>query len=100
MDLMTIASVAFIAVVVIDLLNDDMSYILTGIAVLLNIWAGFYGWFFLLQAGMLIFLLLARKVKDDKESVVYSGASILDRKSTRLNSSHVSTSYAVFCLKK
>src|SRR5699024_11301807 len=24
----------------------------------------------------------------------------LDRKSTRLNSSHVSTSYAVFCLKK
>src|SRR5699024_5807038 len=27
-------------------------------------------------------------------------ALILDRKSTRLNSSHVSTSYAVFCLKK
>src|SRR5699024_12869160 len=26
--------------------------------------------------------------------------SILDRKSTRLNSSHVSISYAVFCLKK
>src|SRR5437870_11508285 len=25
---------------------------------------------------------------------------ILDRKSTRLNSSHVATSYAVFCLKK
>src|SRR5207249_12271989 len=31
-----------------------------------------------------------RKVRDDK----------LDRKSTRLNSSHVSISYAVFCLKK
>src|SRR5699024_597173 len=28
------------------------------------------------------------------------GDSILDRKSTRLNSSHVSISYAVFCLKK
>src|SRR5699024_12724511 len=27
-------------------------------------------------------------------------AVILDRKSTRLNSSHVSISYAVFCLKK
>src|SRR5438874_4646453 len=29
-----------------------------------------------------------------------SGASKLDRKSTRLNSSHVEISYAVFCLKK
>src|SRR5699024_12326880 len=28
------------------------------------------------------------------------GKSISDRKSTRLNSSHVSISYAVFCLKK
>src|SRR5699024_12106625 len=27
-------------------------------------------------------------------------AALLDRKSTRLNSSHVSISYAVFCLKK
>src|SRR5690625_6727332 len=27
-------------------------------------------------------------------------ASVLDRKSTRLNSSHVAISYAVFCLKK
>src|SRR5690606_40595109 len=29
-----------------------------------------------------------------------SGSSPLDRKSTRLNSSHVKISYAVFCLKK
>src|SRR5690625_6932476 len=29
-----------------------------------------------------------------------SAASRIDRKSTRLNSSHVATSYAVFCLKK
>src|SRR5438067_9962841 len=28
------------------------------------------------------------------------GGDLLDRKSTRLNSSHVSISYAVFCLKK
>src|SRR5207249_5971236 len=28
------------------------------------------------------------------------GPALLDRKSTRLNSSHVSISYAVFCLKK
>src|SRR5207249_9035440 len=32
------------------------------------------------------------------ERIIY--AEILDRKSTRLNSSHVSISYAVFCLKK
>src|SRR5699024_3956886 len=31
---------------------------------------------------------------------VLKAAIILDRKSTRLNSSHVSISYAVFCLKK
>src|SRR5690625_4387774 len=28
------------------------------------------------------------------------GSTVLDRKSTRLNSSHVAISYAVFCLKK
>src|SRR3712207_7258890 len=28
------------------------------------------------------------------------GGSVLDRKSTRLNSSHANISYAVFCLKK
>src|SRR5699024_12630016 len=30
----------------------------------------------------------------------FSGGLAVDRKSTRLNSSHVSISYAVFCLKK
>src|SRR5258707_9664524 len=29
-----------------------------------------------------------------------AGADLLDRKSTRLNSSHANISYAVFCLKK
>src|SRR6266480_5859620 len=33
-------------------------------------------------------------------SAITSGAHLLDRKSTRLNSSHMSISYAVFCLKK
>src|SRR5437868_13197746 len=32
--------------------------------------------------------------------LAYVNASQIDRKSTRLNSSHVSISYAVFCLKK
>src|SRR5699024_12753133 len=32
--------------------------------------------------------------------LVYLEAEVGDRKSTRLNSSHVSISYAVFCLKK
>src|SRR5699024_11353399 len=36
--------------------------------------------------------------KDDESGVATS--IVTDRKSTRLNSSHVSISYAVFCLKK
>src|SRR5438128_6739863 len=34
------------------------------------------------------------------DSVVFAPAMKIDRKSTRLNSSHGSISYAVFCLKK
>src|SRR3712207_7936032 len=38
---------------------------------------------------------------DDLEAVFGgAGASLSDRKSTRLNSSHANISYAVFCLKK
>src|SRR5690606_41608393 len=33
-------------------------------------------------------------------NISQSGSRLLDRKSTRLNSSHVKISYAVFCLKK
>src|SRR5699024_11695561 len=36
----------------------------------------------------------------DDDVALILGDNILDRKSTRLNSSHVSISYAVFCLKK
>src|SRR5690554_7230040 len=35
-----------------------------------------------------------------KPAIMTSATTIIDRKSTRLNSSHVRISYAVFCLKK
>src|SRR3712207_7762549 len=35
-----------------------------------------------------------------RDDVGGGGARLLDRKSTRLNSSHANISYAVFCLKK
>src|SRR5690625_5587840 len=40
-----------------------------------------------------------RNVEDNPESKAALG-EMVDRKSTRLNSSHVAISYAVFCLKK
>src|SRR5438067_5338856 len=45
---------------------------------------------------------VAEPVEEDEIGHVgiYIGDGRLDRKSTRLNSSHVSISYAVFCLKK
>src|SRR5690625_3794266 len=45
-----------------------------------------------------------RDVTDGEDGVIVTGEAALtkdiDRKSTRLNSSHVAISYAVFCLKK
>src|SRR3712207_8094297 len=38
--------------------------------------------------------------EDDVPSVRRPGGVLVDRKSTRLNSSHANISYAVFCLKK
>src|SRR5690606_15161296 len=43
---------------------------------------------------------LARKVCDAAKKEINARTGIPDRKSTRLNSSHVKISYAVFCLKK
>src|SRR5690606_41697210 len=43
---------------------------------------------------------LVTGLHDRLEHVVGELAEIVDRKSTRLNSSHVKISYAVFCLKK
>src|SRR5207245_9947119 len=41
-----------------------------------------------------------RRVLADRETPGVRAAAVGDRKSTRLNSSHGSISYAVFCLKK
>src|SRR3712207_7328871 len=40
------------------------------------------------------------RAKRDDGELFYTFTSYLDRKSTRLNSSHANISYAVFCLKK
>src|SRR5438876_4935989 len=41
-----------------------------------------------------------RQAVTNSRNTVYSIKRFIDRKSTRLNSSHPSISYAVFCLKK
>src|SRR5699024_12654780 len=43
---------------------------------------------------------LVAEFMSDQQRAAVDGADAEDRKSTRLNSSHVSISYAVFCLKK
>src|SRR3712207_7990416 len=43
---------------------------------------------------------LLRRPALDRESDMTSPGVAIDRKSTRLNSSHANISYAVFCLKK
>src|SRR5947208_13034913 len=43
---------------------------------------------------------LLEKVEPPDQHAIYRSARRLDRKSTRLNSSHQIISYAVFCLKK
>src|SRR2546426_2542273 len=48
----------------------------------------------LLGVGLLLSLLFPKPI------LFYIVRSIIDRKSTRLNSSHLVISYAVFCLKK
>src|SRR5699024_5677410 len=47
-------------------------------------------------AGLTVALLAVHRLAERRFVVIV----LLDRKSTRLNSSHVSISYAVFCLKK
>src|SRR5436305_6325902 len=45
-------------------------------------------------------VLVAKETKKDAQKFCKASFSFSDRKSTRLNSSHVRISYAVFCLKK
>src|SRR5690625_5834831 len=47
-----------------------------------------------------LFVFPVRKDRGTKLLTYIADMSIKDRKSTRLNSSHVAISYAVFCLKK
>src|SRR5215475_9874508 len=54
----------------------------------------------LLAAGVVVADDWERLTVADRERVTAATAADLDRKSTRLNSSHVKISYAVFCLKK
>src|SRR2546422_9283921 len=43
---------------------------------------------------------IARALAQDPEAILFDEPTTIDRKSTRLNSSHGYISYAVFCLKK
>src|SRR5690349_22751375 len=55
------------------------------------------------EANIIFGTVIDPKMKDEvKVTVIATGfdAATRDRKSTRLNSSHVEISYAVFCLKK
>src|SRR5690625_456332 len=45
-------------------------------------------------------IMFPEKITVGSNSIIGYNTTILDRKSTRLNSSHVAISYAVFCLKK
>src|SRR2546422_8254648 len=47
-----------------------------------------------------LFVLLHAEFLAVVQIIIYAGAILIDRKSTRLNSSHGYISYAVFCLKK
>src|SRR5690349_24263984 len=50
--------------------------------------------------GLWLLVILCRKKRPDTRYLIWPIFAVLDRKSTRLNSSHVEISYAVFCLKK
>src|SRR5690625_6702384 len=62
----------------------------------------------LISHGAHLFILTMGKLKNGQPPIIQEGITeytdplpqALDRKSTRLNSSHVAISYAVFCLKK
>src|SRR5256885_11114970 len=53
-----------------------------------------------IRGQLSIFVEAARNRKEALDHVLLYGPHMIDRKSTRLNSSHLVISYAVFCLKK
>src|SRR5690625_6879565 len=75
-------------------LSSRITYDIFWNVILFFLVIGFIGLFFAGGIGAGYF---ASLVKDEP---VRSYSSMEDRKSTRLNSSHVAISYAVFCLKK
>src|SRR5690625_6909462 len=81
--------------------GDRVAYLSANTSEMLE---GFYG---VLQLGAVFVPMNTRLEPEDyvyilnhSESTVLYMDESLDRKSTRLNSSHVAISYAVFCLKK
>src|SRR5438874_3805876 len=54
----------------------------------------------LFRSGLFLFVPRGFKEFKQEEADLAETCACLDRKSTRLNSSHVEISYAVFCLKK
>src|SRR3989442_6074755 len=52
------------------------------------------------KAALVVFLKAMTDERVRYEQAPFDHPELLDRKSTRLNSSHVRISYAVFCLKK
>src|SRR5699024_12072679 len=65
-------------------------------------WIGFWGSYIgAIIGSAAVFIVAKHQIKKQHEQQINDiQAESEDRKSTRLNSSHVSISYAVFCLKK
>src|SRR5690625_6823388 len=53
-----------------------------------------FGWFYMLITAFFVLFIIVLAISP------FGKIRLGDRKSTRLNSSHVASSYAVFCLKK
>src|SRR5690625_7010149 len=72
-------------------------------AIILSL-TGSWHWMFLINLPIALFLVIFGflKIEETKPgtSKPMDIVGTIDRKSTRLNSSHVAISYAVFCLKK
>src|SRR5690606_40724802 len=77
-----------------DLLNKQLQVVegINGATVIDDTWS-------ITTTSLQAALRVLEKIDSSKKKIAIVG-TITDRKSTRLNSSHVKISYAVFCLKK